>query len=159
MTFSIAKSLRHARETLTNPPAERWIDRGDPAGEKVCEFVLPLEFCKPFNRVGRAGTANQRWLHKKIKDSAYQTMWAQNGGVAKEPLSGRPHVACVRFSSVASDADSGWTKNPVDRLRVGKNGLGIIKDDKRKDIKLMSWWERAPRGAGFVYVAVFTGEE
>ena len=159
MTFQIAKSLRFARETLSNPPTEKWNDRGDPQGEMVFEFVLPLELCKPFNQAGRAGTASQGRIIGKLKKTAYQLMWAQNGGNAKAPLSGRPHVVCVRFSSVASDADSGWTKSPVDRLRVGKNGLGIIEDDKRKNIKLMAWWERAPKNEGFVYVAVFSGGE
>lgn len=158
--FNAASCLKFAHEVLSKPPAEPWIDRGDPVGERRFEFVLPLHLCKPFNQVGRAGTASAGWALGKMKKTAYQMMWAQNGGKAKKPLPGRPHVACVRFSSVPTGVDSGWTKNPVDRLRaVQPNGLGIIKDDEPKDIKLMAWWECAPRGAGFVYVAVFTGEE
>ena len=156
--FSVRASLAFAKAALAQPPALPHIERPDPIGELVAEFVLPLELCKPFNRIGRAGTASAGWALGKLKQSAYLCMWQQAGGRRANPLPGRPHILCCRFSSVEPDHDSGWTKNPVDRLRVGKNGLGFIVDDKPRSVKLSAWWEPAPPRQGFVLVGVFTGE-
>lgn len=158
MAFSIAANLRRAREILNAPPVLPHIERPEPIGELVAEFVLPLSMCQPFNRIGRAGTAAAGYALGKLKKSTYLYMWQQAGGRRLEPLPGRPHVLCCRFSSVEPDADSGWSKNPVDRLKVGKHGLGIIVDDKPRLAKVSTWWEPAPQREGFVLVGVFTGE-
>ena len=124
----------------------------------MARFVLPLELCKPFNRVGRAGTASAGWLLGKVKSQAFSLMLAQNGGrIQRIPLTGRPQVICVRFSSAEPDHDSGWSKNPVDRLRVGHNGLGYIVDDKPRHIELFTRWEPSPPRRGAVLVEVWSG--
>lgn len=158
-TISVPEAVRFAREKLSKPPEKPWVERSEPVGRLVAEFVLPLHLCKPFNRIGRAGEASQGWRLGKDKKDAYRRMWAQNGGKAKAPLPGRPHVHVIRFSSGRVEHDSGWTKSPVDRLLCKENGLGIIQDDKPKLCRVTSWCEPAPRGAGFVYVAVWTGED
>ena len=84
--FSIAANLRRAREILDAPPALPHIERPEPIGELVAEFVLPLELCKPFNRIGRAGTASAGWALGKLKQRAYLCMWQQAGEI------GRAHV-------------------------------------------------------------------
>jgi hypothetical protein len=157
--FSVTDSLRFAHEALSRPSAQAHIERPVPLGYVVAEFVLPLELCKPFNRVGRAGTASAGRMLGAMKSAAYNLMRVQLGGrLPNAPLPGRPHVLCCRFSSAETDVDSGWSKNPVDRLRVGRNGLGVIVDDKPKCTRVSTWWEPGLRGAGFVFVQVRTGE-
>jgi len=63
-------------------------------------------------------------------------------------------VLCVRFSSVEPDHESGWCKNPVDRLRGGKMGLGFLVDDAPRFLELRTWWEPSPPKKGFVFVEV-----
>ncbi len=156
--FSVAASLRYADNALSRPPTHAHIERPVPRGELVQRFVLPLKLCEPFNRVGRAGTAGASWALGGMKSAAYNLMRIQlDGRLPKAPLQGRPHVLVCRFSSVETDADSGWSKNPVDRLRVGKNGLGFVVDDKPRNCLVSTWWEQAPKGAGFVLVSLFTG--
>jgi len=90
--FSVRASLAFAKAALAQPPALPHIERPEPIGELVAEFVLPLELCKPFNRIGRAGTASAGWALGKLKQSAYLCMWQQAGGRRANPLPGRPHI-------------------------------------------------------------------
>lgn len=154
VTFDWPERIATAQRILSEPPALPHIERPVARGEIVKCFALPLELCKPFNRLSRAGTASAGWALGKLKKDALALMLAQNRGIERAPLSGRPQVLCVRFSSVEPDHESGWCKNPVDRLRVGANGLGIIVDDKPKCIELRTWWEPAKRGDGFCYLEV-----
>jgi hypothetical protein len=156
--FSVAASLRYAGEALSRPPSHPHIERPAPRGDIVARFALPLKLCKPFNRVGRAGTASAKRELGGMKTAARDLMAIQVGlRLPKAPLEGRPHVLCCRFSSVETDVDSGWSKNPVDRLRVGHNGLGFIVDDRPKFALVNCWWEYAPPSAGFVYVELRRG--
>lgn len=144
-----------ALDALSRPPPFEHIERHKRRGELVRAFVLPLELCRPFNRVSRTGSASTRWALGKLKSECYEFMRLQNGGRGFPlPLAGRPQVICIRFSSSEPDMESGWCKNPVDRLRVGKNGLGIIVDDRPRCIELRTWWEPAKPKAGFVYLEV-----
>lgn len=156
--FNWREALMRAESVLSEPPAIARIVRPVPRGQRVARFVLPLELCKSFNQLGRAGTASQGWALGKLKKDAFALMLAQHRRIERTPLSGRPQVVCVRFSSVEPDHDNGWSKNPVDRLRVGHNGLGIIVDDKPKHIELCTRWEPGKRGEGFVYIEVRSGE-
>lgn len=103
-------------------------------------------------------------------------------GLARcKPLTGRPLVRCIRYSSVEPDSTAGWGKLPVDCLQpsgvrtVTKTvrhphghtvklsrkkpykGLGIIASDAPKHTDVVEWWEPAKRGEGFCVVEVWTG--
>jgi hypothetical protein len=156
--FSVAASLRYADEALSRAPALPHIERPEPRGEFVARFVLPLKLCLSFNTVGRAGTASSTRQLGAMKKAARDMMAIQVGyRFPKKPLEGRPQVLVCRFSSVEPDIDGGWTKNPVDRLKKGTNGLGFIVDDKPRAARVQPWWEPAPPSSGFVYVEVRTG--
>jgi hypothetical protein len=153
--FDWRAKLKTARLALDHPPTGAHIERHARRGSLVASFVLPLTLCQPLNRLSRSGTASAGWALGKLKRDAYTLMLVQLGGkLPKAPLEGRPQILCVRFSSVEPDHESGWCKNPVDRLRVGKNGLGFILDDAPKCVELRVWWEKAAPGQGFVFVEV-----
>jgi hypothetical protein len=153
--FDWREASVRAESVLSEPPAIARIQRPVLRGQRFARFVLPLELCKSFNQLGRSGTASQGWLLGKLKKDAFTLMLTQAGGVPwRTPLTGRPQVVCVRFSSTEPDHDNGWSKNPVDRLRVGHNGLGIIVDDKPRHIELSTRWEPAKRGEGLVYIEI-----
>jgi hypothetical protein len=158
LPFDWRDALVRVDEVLSAPPAIDRIQRPVLRGTLVKRFVLPLELCKPLNQLSRVGTASAGWALGKLKRNAFQLMLAQNRGRIETPLSGRPQVVCVRFSSVEPDHESGWCKNPVDRLRVGRNGLGLIVDDKPRNIELITRWEKAPRRLGAVLVEVWSGD-
>lgn len=156
--FDWRDALVRAEAALSQPPAIARIVRPPTRGTRVARFVLPLSLCKPINQLSRAGTAGAGWALGKLKKDALTLMLTQAGGVPwRTPLTGRPQVVCVRFSSVEPDCESGWCKNPVDRLRVGHNGLGLIVDDKPKHIELLVRWEPAPPKNGCVYLEVWSG--
>lgn len=156
--FSVAESLRRARQVLAEPPAESWISRPEPHGELVQEFALPLELCPTTNATrGAPG-----WRLGKLKEALYRIMWAQaGGGYSRGPLPGRPQVLCVRFTNRIVDACSDWAKFPVDMLCVrtlrARKRLGFLEDDSPRHIELYQWSEPVPRGEGFAYLQVRTG--
>lgn len=153
-TFSFKAALLRAEETLSKPPRWPHTRRVAPVGELVQRFALPLELCPTLN----AFAEMPNWKRKKLKDSVGKLMLIQNGGRRRaKPLTGRPMVRAIRFSSVESDEDAAWMKFPVDRLRV-KDGLGFIVDDKPASVHRVSWVEYAKRGEGCVVIEVWTGE-
>jgi hypothetical protein len=154
--FDWRAALKEADRILSEPKAKPWINRPERDCLALFRFVLPLELCKPFNRVGRAGSASAGWALGKMKEDAANLMLAQlEWKKPNRPLLGRPRVLCCRFSSAPVDRDSGWTKNPVDRLRANvTNGLGIIRDDSEEAIDLQAWWEPTAPKCGFVLVEV-----
>ena len=153
--FDWRSKLKEARLALDRPPEMEHIERHSRRGSLVARFVLPLSLCQPLNRLSRAGTASAGWALGQMKRDALTLMKVQLGGkLPKEPLTGRPQVLCVRFSSVEPDHETGWCKNPVDRLRVGTMGLGFLVDDAPRFVELRTWWEPAKRGCGFVFCEV-----
>lgn len=157
--FDWRARIAEAQETLARPKAREWISRPDRSkGAVLFCFALPLELCRSFNVAGRAGAASATWAIGKLKSDTFSLMYGQlvarHGRPPTAPLTGRPVVHCVRFSSTPTDRESGWCKNPVDRLRVGSNGLGIIRDDSEEAIDLRAWWEPAKPSSGFVYLEV-----
>jgi hypothetical protein len=120
------------------------------------------------------------WALGKLKRSLEALMLAQCGGKrAPSPLPGRPAAHVIRFSSVESDMDNSHSKFVIDRLCVGKlkrpkkmpeamwakvkprltpPGLHYLRDDKPSALRLECWWEPAPPGKGFVYIALFEAE-
>ncbi len=148
--FDRVEALRFAEAAWALPPARPHIVRPPLRGEVVARFVLPLELCPPLNAFAEMPS----WKRKKIKDNALACMLGQSRRRWPEPLSGRPCVVAVRFSSVEPDGDSGWQKVPVDRLTVKREGLGLIRDDRGTAIERVTWWEPARRDHGFVLIEV-----
>lgn len=147
-------AMQFARAALREPPRHSWIERPGDRGPLLWECVLPATLCPPLNRFGEMPS----WKRTEIKAEAITLMLKQHGHARRRrPLPGRPAISCVRFTSMEADPDTGWSKVPVDRLQVKNKGLGFIANDRGRDIDLRCWWESGRRGAGFVYVAVYTG--
>lgn len=168
MTYSRTASLAYAQEALSRPPAARYVTRPAPVGELVWQCVVPAELCPTVNVLHRGG----HWQRAKQAKQVHQLMLAQHGlRLRREPLPGRPVVHCIRFSSARPDAQTGWSKLPVDCLltprttvlRNGKTrqrlGLGFVEDDSPEHIELHCWWEPGKPRAGFVLVQVYGGEK
>ena len=153
--FNSQALLALADEALAAPPARPHIIRPVPLGVRIARFALPLELCKPMNRIARRGTQAAGWALGAMKEQAFHIMRRQQSP-RSAPLPGRPQVLCIRFSSSEPDKYADWQKNPVDRLRVNaptakkRLGLGFIVDDKPSCIDLQAWWELARPKQGFV---------
>lgn len=147
-----------ALRTLSLPPAKPWIERPQFNGEVIARFVLPNELCQPQN----AKRDSQIWRRQKDRVTIQSQMVLQCRP-RPEPLTGRPQVLCVRFSSVEPDKYSDWCKVPVDvlcRKRVDRvQRLNIIHDDAPRYADVWQWWEPAPKDEGFVFIEVRTGLE
>lgn len=150
VSFDRHAALKFMIASLEQPPALPTIKRPKRRGELVARFALPLELCPTTNSTRHA---DGRVLGR-LKKALGEMMFAQHGGRAQGPLDGRPQVICRRFSSVETDPYSDWAKFAVDKLMVGKNRLGLIRDDKGSDIELHQVWEPAPPGEGFVIIEV-----
>lgn len=158
-TFRVNEALALADDVLSRPPALAHIERPVPLPNLVARFALPLELCKPMNRIARAGTQQAGWALKKMKHDTFLRMMAQCGRRGS-PLPGRPQVLALRLSSSEPDKYADWQKNPVDRLRANpKMGLAYIVDDSPRCIDLQAWWEPAKAGHGAVIIEVRTGGE
>lgn len=151
------QQIELARAWLSEPPLREWIERPGPRGELVCEFALPLGLC-PTSNLTRHGI---RWMHSQRKEYAFIAMRTQLRLPLPFPLplTGRPQVLAVRFSSRAPDTYSNFAKAAVDILCVpnGRSNrrLGIIREDNPKALDEKQWWEPVRRGhEGFVYLQV-----
>jgi len=156
-SFSWHDCLDQADRILSGPPAFGHIVRPRRRGQAVARFALPLDLCRPQNRTRHV----HPWRAAKDK-SAIRSMligqcYAQGQCPRSEPLPGRPQVLAVRFSSVEPDKYADWAKSAVDRLTGKHGGLGYIQDDAPRFVDLHQWWERAPKGEGFVMLEVRTG--
>ena len=151
-------------------------------GELVAQFFLPLDLAKPRNRTRGTRFA---WMAKKERDDVYNEMSRQyvfeNAVKLEEfepPVSGRPLVRCIRYSTTEPDSTAGWAKVPVDCLQPGGTrlvtktkkvkgekvkykvlteyeGLDIISSDSPKHTDVVEWWEPAKRGKGFAVIEVW----
>lgn len=150
--FNVAEARAIATRILNEPPLRRHTERVAADGEIVARFALPLRICPTTN-----GTRHgQPRVLAKMKSDCLLLMRLQLPSTrAPWPLSGRPQVRCVRFSSVEADAYSDWAKIPVDCLVK----LGILVDDRPSCIALHQWCEPAPRGNGCALIEVWTGKE
>lgn len=152
MTFNAANCRRYASLALEQPPAQDHIERAEPppGAFRVARFVLPLDICPGLN----AFAEMVPWKRLKLKKQCLLFMRSQQPD-RLPMLDGRPWARAVRFSSVEPDRDNGWTKLPVDRLTPKHGGLGLIADDRPKAFELHSWWEPAPKGAGFALLDLY----
>lgn len=157
-TSTSADWLRFADEALAKPPAKPHIERHEGRGELVARWTLPLSLCPTTNRTrGAAG-----WALSRTKEMAYAIMSVQHRSRA-EPLPGRPHVRCIRFSSSEPDTYNDGFKIAVDKLcapteRAPKR-LGYIRDDSPSVARITQHWEPAPPKRGFGLIEVWTGDE
>lgn len=161
--FIAGEAIGRAQAQLSRPPLRSWIERPTPKGRRVATFALHLDLCKPQNRKH----SMQRWQLEKMKKDVYLAMLVQlSGGAPSSPLPGRPQVFCVRFSSTPPDNYADGFKMAVDCLTPRKGpdakgriklGFGLIADDNPRVSDVKQWWEPAPRGGGFGYLAVWTG--
>lgn len=157
-TFSVSAALAYAAKTLSEPPKWEHVERVAGVGELVARFVLPLELCQTSNARMRGGF-KQRRAEAAMKQTCFAMMLSQNNGRREAaPLTGRPFVRAIRFSSKEPDHGSDWAKNPIDRLVVGKTGLGYLVDDAPKFCKVVTFAEYAPPSSGFCLVEIYTGE-
>ena len=176
--------LAYAAETLSGAPRWPWVEQHEPHGSMVAQFVLPLALCKPPNRtrhaVGWELARDRRMLvhamsldlHRHCSHPSMVQEYGPKGCYTRfaNPLSGRPQVRAIRFSSVETDSRADWCKTAVDCLIVPRvrrrngiptttMGLGLIADDRPSAIELRAWSEYAPRLRGFVLIEVRSGEQ
>lgn len=147
--FSIAEASEMAFRILTEKPFGHTA-RVEPVGELIERFVLPLSLVQPQNR-----THGKTWLLGQLKSQCLAFMQSQLVTRRTSPLSGRPQVLCIRFSTTEPDKYSNGFKVAVDRLK----DLRLIVDDAPKFIDVNEWWEKAPRGKGCGVIEVWSGQQ
>lgn len=175
--FDIVAAWATARATLATPSTHPRVRRREPEGRFVAGWVLPLDMVPGVNSLnGRTG-----WQKGAARDRVRKEMLRQSSQQRPgAPLSGRPFVRVIRFSSVEPDGDQAFSKLPVDALLVDRpkkpkdmpkemwaqirhtvkpkpKKLGYLVDDKPACIDLFVGWEPAPPGKGCVLVEVWTG--
>ena len=163
--FSISSALLRAAKILSEPPAKSHIVRAQPEGDLVVRFALPLELCEPQNRRRKA----PGWVMANKRDGILQLLAVQlRHQLPEKPLSGRPIVQCIRFSSRAPDAFADSFKLAIDCLCPSKirktrgvpkriPGIGLIADDNPEACDVRQRWEQAPSGQGLALLEVWTG--
>jgi hypothetical protein len=158
MPFDFFRLQTEALNRLSVPPVPSDVERPEVHGDLVASFALPLELCEPQNRKRHATIWKSDSKRKKLRELMFLQC-----NPTRSPLTGRPQVLCVRFSSHEPDPMSDWAKMAVDVLQVATKSapvgrLGLIRDDTRRAIDQHQWWERAKPGQGFVYMEVRTGK-
>lgn len=179
--FSIPVALALADQIFAGPCAG-YTPRVPGRGVLVQRFVLPLELCKTTNalismlktrssRPKNAFTAERQ--AKALEEKVYRMMWLQHPNVRNAPLSGRPMLRIVRFSSVEPDDAADGMKLARDLLRVprasawsnrhrkicgGRKGFGFLIDDAPRFVETARWWERVPPGKGFGLLEIWSNE-
>lgn len=157
----IAFARVRAEEALAQPPKFKRIERPIAIGDRVASFIIPLELLPTSNRTGRVANA-AAWMRARLKKNLFAVMWRQCQRFER-PLSGRPLVHCVRFSSTEPDAYNDGFKAAIDILcaRTDRhpNRLNIIVDDRPACVDVRQWWEHAKRGEGFGLIEVWRGAE
>lgn len=164
--FSVQETLAAADEILARLPARAHIKRFPTAGELRYRFALPLHLCKPQNRKAFA----DGWQFAKDRKALLQMLALQLRGLPKAPLSGRPIVQCIRFSSKAPDAQADSFKQAIDCLCPRRSrkvrgvarmipGLGVIRNDDPDSADVRQRWEYSPSKRGFCVIEIYTGAE
>ena len=150
--------------------------------ELVVAFLLPLELCKPRNRLRKEQAWQAASDRKKVLDELTMQWWVHCNtmGLESLPISGRPIVNCIRYSIREPDSTAGWGKLVVDCLQTGGerritrtissrglkrrvivvkryHGLGLIRSDRPSDCEVSEWWEPAPQGKGGCVFEVWKG--
>lgn len=156
VSFDWRAVLVQAEAVLSRPPAKAHIKREPGVGRLVRRFALPLELCPTTNATRYEGKGK----HAKIKADITTVMLVQTQGrIRNAPLPGRPMVIGIRFSRRAPDKYSDGFKMAIDRLMVGKDRLGYLRDDSPAHCEVVQRWELAPPEAprGFAILEIYTG--
>lgn len=150
--MSIKQCLAYADQTLSGPPKKSHIERAEPRGVLLGRFVVqPLSLLPAVN----VFKDMKPWMRTRVRDKAKAFMLPQLAAVrSMKTLPGRPMVRAIRFSSSEPDHDNAWTKVAIDRLVEFR----IVQDDRPSMLNLKSWWEEAPRGQGFCYFEIWSGD-
>ena len=155
LRFDAFDALVTSLEILSRPPAKAHITRTPGKGRCLLRLALPLELCPTTNGT-RHGAP---WKLAMLKSGLLTVMLVQlRGQRCASPLPGRPMLRCIRFSSSEPDAFSDGFKMAIDRLIVGKNRIGYLRDDRPSDCEVVQWWEYAPPGKGFAVLEIWSGE-
>jgi hypothetical protein len=147
--FSFREALASADETCALAPFWSFTERHKPKGSLAYRAAIPLRLAPTGNTMRHA----QGYALGKLKSECLLLMRAQLSTRPTSPLSGRPQVLAIRFSSRAPDGYADFGKIPVDCLVK----LGVIRDDNQGAIELRQWCEKGPRSGGFVVIEVHTG--
>ncbi len=145
-----------ADEVLSRPPAKAHIVRVAGRGRLIRRFALPIELCPTTNATRHAA----KGLSARVKSDITTVMLVQTKGrVRMNPLPGRPMIIGIRFSSRQPDRYSNGFKMAIDRLMVGDNRLGYLREDNPDHIDEHQRWEKAPKGhKGFCILEIWSGE-
>lgn len=153
--FNAAETMALAADVLSRPPAKSHIVRVQGRGRLVRRFALPIELCPTTNATRHA----PKGQNARVKKDITTVMLVQTQGrVRMNPLPGRPMVIGIRFSSRQPDAYSDGFKMAIDRLMVGDHRLGYLRDDSPDHCEIHQRWEKAPKGAGFAILEIWSGE-
>lgn len=138
---------------------DRWFEmRENLEGQGSCVtiFFLPLTLCKRQN----AKFGSKGWQASKDRKETLGYLRMQGRPWAK-PLTGRPYVRCIRFSTTEPDKYCDWAKVAVDCLcapsKRSPYRLGIIVDDAPKFAEIDQRWFKAKQGEGFCVIEVWEG--
>jgi hypothetical protein len=179
--FDIPSALELADQVLAGPCAG-FLPRVEGRGTLVQRFVLPLDLCKTTNALlsmmqsrprkdGQKAFSPARQA-KALEEKVFRMMWVQCPQIRATPLSGRPQVRMVRFSSVEPDDGADGlklardllrpAKSPVfdprtRKLKGGRKGFGFIVDDAPRFIETSRWWEKVPPGKGLGLLEIWSG--
>lgn len=179
--FSIPGALALADQVLAGPCAYH-LPRVPGRGVLLQRFVLPLDLCKTTNALlsmmqnrpkpgKRAFTGAMQ--SKALEQKVYRMMWTQHPNVRNAPLTGRPMLRIIRFSSVESDEGADGMKLARDLLRIprapawsdrhrkicgGRKGFGFLVDDAPRFVETVRWGEKVKPGQGFGLLEIWTGE-
>lgn len=152
--FNAGEAMALAADVLSRPPAKPHIVRVQGRGRLVRRFALPLALCPTTNSTRHA----PKGQNARIKADITTVFKVQTKGqVRNAPLPGRPQILCIRFSSKEPDAYSDGFKMAIDRLMVGKDRLGYLRDDRPSDCEIVQRWEKASPRKGFCILEIWTG--
>jgi hypothetical protein len=154
--FDAAETMAKAADVLSRPPAKAHIVRVQGRGRLVRQFALPIELCPTTNATRHA----PKGLNARIKADITTVMLVQTQGrVRMNPLPGRPMIIGIRFSSRQPDRFCNSFKMAIDRLMVGDNRLGYLREDNPDRIDEHQRWEKAPKGdKGFAILEIWSGD-
>lgn len=153
--FNAHEVFAMAADVLLRPPAKSHIVRVQGRGRLVRRFALPIELCPTTNATRYAPKG---WA-ARIKEDITTVMLVQTQGrVRMNPLPGRPMIIGIRFSRRQPDRFANGFKMAIDRLLVGDNRLGYLREDNPDRIDEHQRWELAPKGSkGFALLEIWSG--
>jgi hypothetical protein len=123
-------------------------------------FALPLNLCEPQDRMRHAAPWVYRYKRDRLLGELTKQWMKEYGRLPATPLA-CPQLLCVRYSSMEPDPYADWAKQAIDclqpsGLRRGRPfyGLGLIRNDSRKECDVHQWWEPAKVKEGFCVIEV-----